>query len=407
MKYAFLILFLLNSAHAKELLPPLESKMWNYIYISQVRDNAIVRTKGGWPSFSKFRGTKIHSQESNSFVTSQLLISLSSIDQKFILPNFMEASDFANQFLDKYIDDGKKTNEAEGTIAYWPLLTTPEGKLIRSFSVAFPYRNLSPFNVPNDLDASANYFSWVYKNNIHPEYLNAFAKTAGKYLDLGRAVIHPNDKKWKQAESGAFLTWVEDDKINNPNSRIFRGINDVDCVVNLNILTALLTYKNHLGELTAETESGVKASCELMNNVILDNKSDKCAVWYDRSSQFYTAYAKTYLADEKEICLNNSIAAAKLDLLFLAQKPLYFYTEIAEYMIAIKKLWKPLERTPRVNNLLLTLEKKLRNGIKVVGEEAYLPTTESLFVSKIGPIIIDWYSPQHSTAMALEALLLP
>lgn len=416
MKYLFFLLFISianNPLFAKSALPELESKMWNFLVDTQVQDNKVIRTKGGWPSFSRFRGTNIQSQESNSFVTSQLLVAISDVEKYFLFPGLEKTGDEANEFLDSFLEDANKTNEAMGTIAYWPLLKTPSGKLIRSFSTNFPYRNLKAFNVPNDLDASANYFMWLYLNQSHPEYLHAFEKSAGRYLDLGRKVQYLNDLAWKPTDSGAFLTWVDEDKVNNPKSRIYKGINDVDCVVNLNILTALLTYQNHLGNLSIETENGVKASCKLINDTVFSKKSGLCGVWYDRPSQFFTAYAKAYLAEENIQCLGKSLVAAKEDILVLAlDSTLHFesgkYTKVAEFISVIKKLWTPNKRTIEVNNALKKLENKLHEGITVEGNHAFIHSEDSLFISKIGgPITIDWYSPQFSTAMALEALLLP
>lgn len=408
MRILILLVLFSSSAFSKTALPELETKMWNFIYDTQVTNNKIIRTAGGWPSYSRFKGTNIHSQESNSFVTTQLLVALSNIEKTYDLPDFLSASTHANNFLDLYIDDTKKTNEPDGTIAYWPLLKTPSGKFIRSFSTSFPYRNLKPFNVPNDLDASANYFMWLYQNDRHhPEYLNAFEKTAGLYLDTKRKVEYKNDRNWKSSDSGAFLTWVEDDKIINPESRIYKGINDVDCVVNLNIITALLTYKNHIGNLSKDTEAGLTASCNLINNTIFQKKSDVCGVWYDRSSQFYTAYAKAFTAQKQISCLNSSLLAAKKDILIQAKIPTGNYTQIAEYISVIKKLWQPSERSFEVKTLLKQLEAKLRQGIIVQNNHAYVRSNDSLFISRISLITVEWYSPQFETAVALEALLLP
>jgi hypothetical protein len=402
----FAILFT-SSAFAKNALPSLESKMWNFIKDTQIRDNKIIRTKGGWPSFSRFKGTNIHSPESNSFVTTQLLVALNNVENNYEFPGFQAASIEANHFFDLYLEDTKRTHEPDGTIAYWPLLETPSGKLIRSFSTKFPYRNLKPFNVPNDLDASANFFMWLYKNNTHSDYLASFEKTAGFYLDSKRQVEYKNDHNWKATDSGAFLTWVDDEKINSPKSRIYNGVNDVDCVVNLNILSALLTYKNHIGNLSSETASGLSASCKLINKAVFAKKTNVCAVWYDRSSQFYTAYAKAYTAQENINCLNNSLEVARRDILNLSKIDTKNYTQIAEFISVIKKLWKPAERPLEVSSLLLQLENRLRQGISVENNHAYIKSTDSLFIAKLGILTIEWYSPQFETAVALEALLLP
>lgn len=401
-----------SSLFAKSPLPGLEAKMWNFLLATQVGDNTIVRTKGGWPSFSRFRGTNIQSQESNSFVTSQLLFALSNIEKNYELPGFSSASEKANQFLDLFLEDAKKTSEPSGTMAYWPLLQTTSGKWIRSFSTRFPYNRLKPFNVPNDLDVSANYFMWIFRNKNHPEFLEAFEKTAGEYTDLNRSLTHKNDLSWKKKNSGAFLTWIDPDKSEDPETRIYRGINDVDCVVNLNVLAALLLYKNQLGVLSAKTDNAYADSCKLINEAVLNKKTNVCAVWYDRSSQFYTAYSKAFTVQGLSQCLNDSLVAARLDVFDLAQNSMIHfesgkYTQIAEYISIIKKLWPPEMRDHKVLSLINKLVIKLREGIQVFGDQAYIRSTDSLFVTKLGPVTVDWYSQQYSTAIAMEALLLP
>jgi len=407
----FFILFLTNLSFAKMDLPELEAKMWNYILHQQVDDNHVVRTEGGWPTYSRFRYSNIQSRESNSFVTSQLLVALGPFGKKYHFLNFEGVANRANLFLKKYVEDARKTAEPEGTIAYWPLLQTSSGKWIRSFSTKFPYNRLKTFNVPNDLDASANYFMWVHLNREDESYLHSFVKAVGDYLDKDREVLHPNDKRWKSAHSGAFLTWVDDDKVINPKTRIYKGINDVDCVVNLNILTALLTYKNSYGEIPLKSEFGLKASCKLMNETIFSRNAGICGVWYDRPSQFYTAYSKAYEAQGDFSCLEDSVEAAREDILKRAKDTLKImgkgrYTEIAEYISVIKKLISPSDRTPSESQLLLKLEKKLKEGIISQGEVAFVKSTDSLFMTSLGLITVDWYSQEFSTAIALEALLL-
>ncbi len=410
--FVFLIFILSSNLWAKSKLPLLEEKMWRFLRETQVRDQKIIRTKGGWPSFSRFRGTQIKSQESNSFVTIQLLVALSNIESSYELEGFKESAIAANIFLDQYLADSRLTNEPAGTMAYWPLIKTPSGKFIRSFSTSFIYRNLAAFNIPNDLDVSANYFQWIFRQNSHLNFQHDFAKTSGEYLDLAPRAQYSNDKKWKSPDSGAFLTWVEADKNKFNGTRIFGGINDVDCVVNLNILTALLTYQNHRGELSPETANGLIASCKLINEAIINHNTDICGVWYDRQSQFYTAYAKAYLAQEKNDCLNDSLISAQKEILNLADSALtdvifINYTNIAEIMTSLKKLWPLVNRPIEIQNLLQKLTTLLKQGILVEKSRAYVKSTDSLFKAQLGPITVDWYSPQFSTAIALEALLLP
>ncbi len=409
--FTFLVL-LLSNAQAKLPLPELEAKMWHFLETTQIKDNAVIRTKGSWPSFSRFKATNIKSLESNSFVTTQTLLAIKNISDIYQLPNFENITEEANSFLDLYLEDAQKSNELPGTIAYWPLIQTPSGKWIRSFSADIPYRYLKAFNVPNDLDASANVYMWFLKEQKHPDYLLSFEKTVGMFTDSNRRVQYKNDFLWKPANSNAFLTWVDRDRAEDENSRIFQGVNDVDCVVNLNILTALISHQSLLGKLSGSTLEGFEQSCQLINQTIANRNTRSCEVWYNRSSQFFTAYAKAMYHQEKNVCLSSSMANAKLQVLEFSQSLLLRpqtknYTELAEYISVLKKLWPIDIRSQKIKSLIKALEIRLKKGISVNSRIAFVSSLDSLFIAKLGPITIEWYSPQFSTAVALEALLLP
>ena len=390
----------------------LNKLLWNYLKKSQLNENLAPRTKGGWPSYSRFKNTNIHSLESNSFVTTQILISLTNVNRYFPLNDFDQVAKKANSFLDQYLEDAKKTSEPLGSMAYWPLLKTQDGRFIRSFSVEFPYNKLKVFNVPNDLDVSANYFMWKFSDDSHHDFLNSFQKTAGNYLDLNRSSIYKNDYQWKRENSGAFLTWTDPDRINDQKSRIFKGINDVDCVVNLNVLTALLTYQNNLGVLANQTSSGLNSSCQLINETVMSGSENKCMVWYDRLSQFYTAYSKASVAQKKISCLQSSQEMVKNNLITLANIKLntinnLHYAEFSELLSSIKRLWPIKERSLSVLQTITKLENIIKEGIVENGDSAYLNNTDSLFTAHFNPLTIEWYSIEQSTALAIEALAMP
>jgi hypothetical protein len=393
----------------KESLPPLELKLWNYIKEQQVGHHKNVRYIGGWPTYSRIKRTFFRFKESNSFLPAQLLIALSEVDQSYTLPGVQEVLKRANQNFDRYLDDAILTNEPAGTISYWPLLRTKKGKQIRSFTTRMPFRWIKALNLPNDLDASSQAFMWFYLSGQHSDYLDSFAKTVGDYLDIDRSVIHKNDRKWKGEESSGILTWAEPDRVDNSKSRIYAGVNDVDCVVNLNVLTALSTYQNKIAPVAAKSQYGMEASCRLLNHAVKEGRTNRCAVWYDRHSQFYSSYAKAVVAGTS--CLDHSLPLAKSKVLkmatyLLSNKGRGRYTEIAEYISIIKRLWPPADRDLSTDRLLIELKKKLIRGIKIKGNQAYVKSKDSLFTAKVFGLRANWYSKSYSTMLALEALLL-
>jgi hypothetical protein len=185
-------------------------------------------------------------------------------------------------------------------------------------------------------------------------------------------------------------------------------VNDVDCVVNLNILTALSLYENTIDLLPPRTVEAKEASCSLIHKIIDKKQEGRCATWYTRPSHFYLAYAKAYKADtfclqqDKDIILQR----AKQRIRYLLQHPdLEAYTEIAEYLIILKSLQGKKERGFFLQKMILSLEEVLKKGIVEKDGYAYLPSKHSLFGGEaFGLFHFNWYGRANATALALRAL---
>lgn len=404
----FVILSLALSLWAKQDLPPLETKLYTYIQQTQIKEHPISRYIGTWPSYPKYSGVRKEIPESNSFMTLQTLILLEDVNKDFYLRQAEEVYALANKQIDNYVQDAKQTNEPEGTLSFWPLLQDDEGKWIRSFDTQWYNTSMRILDVGNDFDTSSQAFSWFYLTKQHPEFLDAFVQSVALYTDHNRSLEHPLNPQWKEPDSGAFLTWAEEEApAKNPN-RIMDLVNDVDCVVNLNILTALSLYENTVSTLPAPTLQAKQKSCELVHDVIINNKEDRCATWYTRPSHFYLAYAKAYKADT--YCLedqyNMILKRAKKRAKYLLKHPkMHAYTEIAEYLIILKGLTKEKNRTHLLRQLILSLESQLRRGITEKEGYAYLPSKHSLFGGEaFGLFHFNWYGRANATALALRAL---
>ncbi|MCK5884460.1 MAG: hypothetical protein KAG61_12285 [Bacteriovoracaceae bacterium] len=411
LKLTFLaILFLSSFAQAKDELPELEAKLWNYIVQSQVSTHKVSRYVGGWPTYFRVSGNPIKVKETNSFLSSQLLVALHEINHSYEMPGMDRVIELSNTALQSYRNDTTITGEPLGTVSYWPIQYTKSGKLKRTFSSTFPYSHIDLLNIPNDFDSSSQAFMWFYLSDQQHDYFDSFVETVGSYVDTGRISEHKNEQRWKERSSGAFLTWVDRERFENPDSRIFGGINDVDCVVNLNILTALGTYQNNIGELPTSAKRGMKQSCSLINKSIHEGTTAKCGVWYDRDSQFYTAYVKAQdsgvkcLEETRELSKKRVLIKSRLLLKKLGRGK---YTELAEFLTVIKKMWTPSERNVELNYIIMTLDETLRKRIKVKGDVAYLNSRDSLFTGSPYGIRLDWYSKPFATALTLEALMLP
>lgn len=405
------VVFLLTLAFslwAKEPLPPLEEKLYAFIRQDQIQEHPISRYIGTWPSYPKYSGVRKEIPESNSFMTLQTLILLHEVDQDYTLPGLDKLVDSANRQILHYVDDAKQTDEPTGTVSFWPLIQTDEGKWIRSFDTQWYNTTMRILDVGNDFDTSSQAFVWLYLSNQKREFLNGFVHSVNRYTDAGRSNEHPLNLLWKEADSGAFLTWAEEEAPTKPVNRIMDLVNDVDCVVNLNILTALSLYENNINLLPPLTVQAKEASCALTHKVIDKAQEEKCGTWYTRPSHFYLAYAKAYKADtfciqkDKEIILQR----AKQRVRYLLKHPgLEAYTETAEYIIILKSLQEKEQRGYFLNKMILSLEDALKKGIVEKDTFAYLPSKHSLFGGEaFGLFHFNWYGRANATALALRAL---
>lgn len=407
MRSVFLCILAL-SLWAKQPLPPLEEKLYDFIQQNQIREHPIDRYIGTWPSYPKYSGVRKEIPESNSFMTLQTLILLHEIDQDYILPGLDKIVHSANEQILQYVDDAKQTGEPAGTVAFWPLIKTDEEKWIRSFDTQWYNTTMRILDVGNDFDTSSQAFVWLYMSDQRREFLDGFVHSVGRYRDTDRSNEHPLNLSWKKSDSGAFLTWAEEEAPGKPVNRIMDLVNDVDCVVNLNILTALSLYENTIDRLPPLTLQAKEASCSLIHEVIDKREEQNCGTWYTRPSHFYLAYAKAYQADtfciqhDKKSILQRAKQRARY---LLAHPDLKAYTETAEYIIILKSLQAKEQRGYFLKQMIHSLEVTLRKGIVEKEEYAYLPSKHSLFGGEaFGLFHFNWYGRANATALALRAL---
>lgn len=403
-----LLLTLCLCLYSSQELPPLEAKLYAYIHQTQIKEHPISRYIGTWPTYPKYSGLRKEIPESNSFMTLQTLILLEEVNQEYILPQIEEIYSLANKQINNYVQDSKITLEPKGTISFWPLLQDEEGKWIRSFDTQWYNSSMRILDVGNDFDTSSQAFAWFYLSRQHPQFLDSFVKSVSLYTDHNRSLEHPLNPQWKEHDSGAFLTWAEEEAPRKNPNRIMDLVNDVDCVVNLNILTALSLYENTISTLPPLTIHAKKESCELIDDVIINKKEDRCGTWYTRASHFYLAYVKAYKADTFCIEENHKsiLKRAKKRARYLTEHPkMNAYTEIAEYLIILKSLSSKEERSLLFKELITSLEVQLKKGITQREEYAYLPSKHSLFGGEaFGLFHFNWYGRANATALSLRAL---
>ncbi len=272
------------------------------------------------------------------------------------------------------------------------------------------YRNLPP-----DLDTSSQAFVLFEQAGVFPAYRKAFIKEVSRWIDEQRPpeAISAHDRGWlaRPGSTGAFLTWVEQPTPGRRN-RIpaGNGENDVDSVVNLNVLSALALARRNGHALPPATAEAMRRAAALINGLVRRPEGDilPSTVWYDRTSQFYLAFAKAVANGADE--LQPACETVKTRLLHLGaqladQFQVTNYLELAEALAALKLLEPDAQkRSPRVVTVMGKLEDRLAGGIAADGR---VRTEDSMYPGTLYGFRFEWTSPAYSAAIALWALTAP
>jgi len=164
-------------------------------------------------------------------------------------------------------------------------------------------------NIPDDADTtSAAQAALIFDglvNGFNYQTPDDTFKAFSTYRDLNRRPMF-FDKHQNLKDTGAFMTWLIDD--HSPNmprgyfdkaergARIPFNRNDVDCVVNANILKLKALAKK-------ENLAGYEESCQMINQIIKNDKIAKCAIYYPNTLNLFFAMASAEQAGDQ--CLTD------------------------------------------------------------------------------------------------------
>lgn len=425
MKYSLLFVVLFTGlsavAQTKE-MTVLQKKLYQYIVDTQIRNHVYPSYVGSWPTQAKVAHL-VDFEMTSSFEVTQILLFLRSISNYVTVPNRSELNDVFNlgyRQLDEYLRESTLTKEPPGSINFYPFLNAEKqmrGYPSRKRDLAFKILGLpiKDADIPNDWDCSARTYVLLHEKPKYSNWASSFADSVGQWVDMGRERIHPTET-WKTPDTGSFLTWAEPDMNSQRFSRIPDRVNDVDCVVNLNILEALGISESYQ-PLPQHTRIAKNNACKMINSVISEGfkgSANRCSPYYNRASQVLLSYVRAFKTLENgENCLSSSKQEAlkmALDLAKLAIPGAYPHNSIhekAELVIALKSLVPASDRTPEVNQAIGTLLEQLKKPIQHNGRVAVMKTVDSMYYYYYRSYYIEFWSRAYSNALVLLAMVMP
>ncbi len=364
------------------------------------------------------KGTRAY--DSNCFTTSSIVNVLANIYRSKI---GSEQQAKIRQMLQLALTDVLACEEG-GTFNFWHRIDIPKhlqrpGKVNRVRSPNnFPYKKRLFYffsNVVNDADDTA--IAYMALENIRrilgidrkPQ--QQIGDIFSAYRDLkSRHVLNIYDLvALRPKHTEAFMTWLShDEKIvpslpNFSRQNIPMRTNDVDCVVNSNILTALAVYDE------LESTEGVEQSCHYLRKELRRKKFSKCALYYPNTYMFPYAASKALHAGVK--CLR-PVRQRMIDLVLARQKTDGSWDSFKEYddivqstILAVNTL---LNLYQGEKKLLMAIERGVNfilSQVQHCDKGDYWPGGIYFSGGTFARKKIVWTSDAYTTALAVEILV--
>lgn len=266
------------SAYAENPIEPL----WKTIKASQTQDlpDGLL---GGWQEEIILRGNPtVLFKDHSPFSALQIMLRLEEMSSNIDVEGYSEVKNKFKRFADYYLNHRLK-DEPYGSIGFWPVWQLDDGTLIRAPSVDPDIRKITGDTLPADTDDSSQMATWLQKTEPGHPFINAYLNMLENVLDENRSRQDERETVWKDINSGAFLTYVRQPGLEN----------NVDCVVNINILTSLSVIKKSHPISNKLLQAEQNAST-LIFDVLKQAKMPQCTYYYSRWSQFYLALGKLY-----------------------------------------------------------------------------------------------------------------
>lgn len=293
-------------------------KALNVALSEQKTENGKIYLKGEWPT--QIRSTPVpatagvgkffgRDEEASAFTTASVINVLSQTYLRFpdlhkekVISSIPEAVWYGVGSFQRY-QDGHVYN------FYPPFIKN--GVRVRQAADL----RLLPFwygftNIPNDADTtSAVNAALMYNARLNKTGFEVKDSTFAEfetYRDTDRKAMFYN-RRQNRKNTGAFLTWLYDEK--NPDmprfyfakaekgARIPFNVNDVDCIVNVNIFKMkAMAHKKIL--------KGYPEACEMINSMVEKDEHARCGIYYPNTLNL--SYALASAEKEGDSCLKKS-----------------------------------------------------------------------------------------------------
>lgn len=260
--------------------------LWETVQSEQVKGKPEGLT-GAWPEKTAIKDqSNVMFVDQSPFSSLQIMMRLEAINAITPLSGYNEVKTNFKSLVNYYLNH-RLPGEPFGSIGFWPVWKLDDGKLVRAPSTSPFILKLIGGILPADIDDSSQMAIWLYKTDPENPYIAAYLKMLESIIDKNRVNQEEREYPWKEVNSGAFMTWVNDSVLKEENS--------VDCVVNINVLTSLAYIKQRI-HLTPVLQQAEQQTTNLVFDVLAKSKFPICSYYYSRWSHFYLALGKLHEA---------------------------------------------------------------------------------------------------------------
>lgn len=270
-------------------------------------------------------------------------------------------------------------------------------------------------NIPPDADTTSVTYTFLRAQNPALQLPPAVISALSQARDLHR-VPHAYNAAQGQINTGAFLTWLFDEKnpamprnifaAPNKGPRIPFNYNDVDCVVNANVIKMLTVTKTPQGP-------GYQASCEHLNRVVREKKFYFCGMYYP---SFYALpytlasaarVGASCLAPSRERVVNFLISMQRKDgswrNSFLARPD---FVQSTAWAVNALLIWGDPENSLHRSRVQKGLDFLLSQAQQDDEGRTYWPGQVFFAATFIARYPVVWRSTAYTTALAIKAFVL-